>query len=408
MLSFRYTALDVTGKEQKGTLQGESSKHIRSQLRQLGLIPLVIESSTSPSPTTKSLSNIFQWQKKLRLNLTELVFFTRQLALLIQAGFTIEQALEGLEEQFTKTKIKTIIRNLCHRVREGSSLSQAIACFPHAFPAIYSVSIEAGEQSGQLAVILSRLADYAEQQQHIRQKIQQALIYPSITLLFSAAITLFLLTYLLPTLLNVFNENQQSLPSVTLVLLYVSQSLNQYGLIFLLGLFGAVSLLRYSLKYPAHQRRWHVLLLRLPIIKTLIKTSNSARYTRTLGLLCASGLPALEAMRLSAKLVTSIPMHQHLTIAANRVREGNAIHLALKQTQLFDPLTLNLIANGEQSGKLAELLQQASHHQENQLTRFIQLALTLLEPAMIIVMGGIVLFIVLAMLLPIFAMNQLI
>lgn len=408
MQNFRYTALDAQGVSQQGTLQAESAKHVRQQLRERGLSPISVETAKK----TFSFS-LFSFTKQTTKNasaslkLSELAFFTRQLALLLQAGFPIEQALESVQEQFNKASLRQIIREIRNRIIEGLTLAQAIADFPKAFPAIYSVSIEAGEQAGKLALVLTRLADYAEQQEQTRQKIQQALIYPCITMLFAIGITAFLLTYLLPTITDVFTDNAQSLPFITKFLLGLSQGVRSYGLFVLLFLLLIIGLLRQLLKRPHYRYRWHALLLRLPLLGYLLKSTNMTRYTRTFGLLCASGLPALEAMTLATKLVTQLPIHQSLQTASHRIREGSPIHTALRQSQYFDTLSLNLITNGEQTGKLAEMLEQAAQQQENQLTRFIQFGLSLLEPLMMVIMGGLVLFIVLAILLPIFSMNQL-
>lgn len=416
MQNFRYTALDSEGKQQQGTLQGESAKHIRQQLREQNLTPLSVDTTSKTSSLlgtfrqqTRSTSSFnFNKLKSASLKLSELAFFTRQLALLLQAGFTIEQALEGIKQQFTKPHINHIVQGIQSRVVEGFTLAQAIAEFPTAFPKIYSVSIEAGEQAGQLVLVLSRLADYTEQQLEIKQKIQQAILYPAITLFFSLSITIFLLTYLLPTITSVFAENAQSLPGITIFLMALSEGLRHYGIYIFIFLLAIFWLIRHLLKRPAYKYRWHQYLMYVPIVRYLLKSTNIARFTRTFGLLCASGLPAVEAMQLATKLVTHLPMQQSLQTATQRIREGSAINNALRQTSYFDTLSLNLITNGEQTGKLAEMLEQAALQQERQFTRFIQLSLSLMEPLMMVVMGGLVLFIVLAILLPIFSMNEMI
>jgi len=414
MSAFQYTALDKKGKTITGIKQGDSARQVRQLLRQSGLNPLTIEalndaqhaSPAKPASTPRGFSFSKMNASRYRLTLPERALVTRQLATLVAAGVTIEETLQGVCEQSEKASVKTILSGIRASVMEGFSLADAMRVFPFAFPEMYCASVGAGEQTGRLDLVLIRLADYSERQQAIRQKIHQALIYPAMMTTVSLGIVSFLLIFVVPKIIDVFKSTGQSLPQLTKILISLSANTKAYGLYFIIGFIIALFVFRHAIKNNAVRTRWHHVLLRLPGIGYAIRTTNTARYSRTLGILSSAGVSVLEAMRIAATLITNLPMQTAITEAASRVREGSNIHKSLKQTDYFTPMAIHLIANGEASGKLDEMLARTADTQENELTRLIDTGLRLFEPMMILTMGVVVLFIVLAILLPIFELDQ--
>ncbi len=402
MPAFTYAALDQKGARAKGVLEGDNDRHIRNLLRERGLIPLEVSRVTNQAKRTWRLSLRFQ----KRLNTDDLALVTRQLATLLGAGLPVEQALQGVAEQTEKPAVKNILVAVRSRVLEGHSLAMALAQFPNAFPELYRATVAAGEQSGHLDIILSRLAEYAEAQQSIRQKLQQALIYPSIMIGVSIAIVSFLLVYVVPRIISVFSDTGQALPESTQILIGISHLLQHYGFYLLLVMLGLFYFIRRLLRKEHLRFKWHQLLLRLPVIGKALCTVNTARYARTLGILSAAGIPILECMRIASTLITCLPIKKACIQAASKVGEGGHIAGALKQTNYFAPMMLHLIASGEQTGQLEAMLTRAADNQDDAVKRLIATSLTLLEPMIILIMGAIVLFIVLAILLPIFALDQ--
>lgn len=401
MAAYTYVALTSSGKTQKGVIEGDSPRQVGETLRQQQLTPLEIHIVKGKKFEKKFFLKLGQ-----RIAITDLALMTRQLATLLAAGLPVEETLLGVSEQVEKPALKQILLGVRSKILEGHTLAHGLSQFPQAFPELYCATVGAGEQTGKLDVILNRLADYTEQQQKMRQKIKQALIYPSVMAFVAIAIVAFLLVFVVPKIVGVFNTTGQTLPGVTLFLIGLSNYARQYGLYLLLLCIAGIVLFRYLLRRENIRLAWHRFLLRLPLIGYTIKTINTARYARTFGILSIAGVPVLDAMHVSSTLITNLPMRQSISKASEKVREGSNINTALKQTGYFSPMTLHLIASGERSGRLEELLERAADNQDNEVTRMIETGLTLFEPAIILVMGSIVLFIVLAILLPIFSLNQ--
>ncbi len=400
MPAYTYHAIDPSGKTQKGVLEGDSEKQIRQKLREQKLLPVDIK-IVSDAQKTQSITSRFK-----RVKLADLALFTRQLATLLLAGIPLEEALESVAEQTEKKHFKAMVMAVRSSVLEGSPLATAMAQFPSVFSQLYRASIHAGEQTGKLDQILNRLADYIENQQVIKQKVQQALIYPSLMIIVSIAIVTFLLIYVVPKIISVFQDSKQTLPMVTQILLGISHFLAAYGLF--LGLFLIIAFYGFQklLRQEKYRTQWDLFLLKLPWINYVIKTVNTARFSRTLGMLNSSGVPIIEALKVATQLLSSIPIREKVKLAAEQITQGTSIAKALKETHYFSPMTLHLIANGEMSGQLEKMLEKAAEVQETAMTRLIDTGLTLFEPLIILLMGGIVLFIVLAILLPIFQLDQ--
>lgn len=404
MAAFHYVALDAKGVKQKGVIEADNAKHARQLLRTKNLIPL--EMHTTQQKTQKN--NISgRVTRKQSMNAKELALMTRQLATLLAAGLPVEEVLTAVAEQTEKPRTKGLILSVRSKVLEGHALASAMRDYPYAFSQLYCSTVAAGEKSGHLDIVLQRLADYTEQQFHMRQKISQALIYPSLMVLVSIGIVGFLLEYVVPKMIAVYSNINQALPGMTQVLISISEGVQTYGIYVLITLVVAFIFFRYTMKKNlAFRARVHALYLRIPIIGDAIKTANTARFSRTFAILTSAGVPVLEAMSISSALITNIPIRESVEAATSRVREGANINLALKQTGYFPPMSIHLIASGEASGQLENMLERAANNQEGDISRLIETSLSLFEPAIILLMGAIVLFIVLAVLLPIFQLDQ--
>lgn len=402
MGAYQYQALKKNGGNTKGVLEADSERHARQLLRERGLIPTQVQALNQNRAAKITVP------KKGKISAAELSLFTRQLATLLAAGIPVEESLRGVSEQTEKDKVRELIIGVRAKVLEGYGLAQAMTQYPHAFPELYRATVGSGEQTGNLDQVLEKLADYTENQQHTRQKVQQALIYPAIMILVSIGIISFLLSFVVPKIIEVFTGSGQTLPDMTLLLISISDFVKNYGLYVLGGSLLMVIAFKRSLKNIKIKTLWHRILLRIPIVSYLIKTVNVARYIHTFGILFAAGVNVLETMRVSASLITNVIMRQAFDTATIKVREGSGIHEALKETGFISPMTIHLIASGEKSGQVSIMMQRAANNLDSEVKRLIETSLTLLEPMVILFMGAIVLFIVLATLLPIFSMEQLV
>ncbi len=398
MGAYRYQALNKLGNTSKGVIEADSERHARQLVRAQGLIPTHIRTLTKQQ----------QLSHKDKLSGQDLTLLTRQLATLLAAGIPVEESLHGISEQAEKDKVRELIIGVRAKVLEGYALAQAMSEFPNAFPELYRATVDAGEQTGRLDVVLEKLADYTEKQQQIRQKIQQALIYPALMILVSTTIISFLLAFVVPKIIEVFTSNGQSLPQMTQLLITMSELIKSYGLIAFLVIGVAIAGFKRSLVNNKIRTHWHRFLLKLPISSYLIRSINVARYIHTFGILFAAGVNVLETMRVSASLISNLLIRDAFTLAAIRVKEGKAINQALKETGFLSPMASHLIASGEKSGQIATMMERAAFSLDNEVKRLIDTALTLLEPLVILLMGAVVLFIVLATLLPVFSMEQLV
>lgn len=412
MAAFDYIALDAKGKERKGVIEGDGPKHVRQVLRDKGLVPLEIAESHKKAQSRQSsahtgglsFSRLFQRS----ISATELALLTRQLATLIQAALPLDETLSAVAQQTEKPRIKSMIYAIRSRVIEGHSLAVGLADYPKVFPELYRATVDAGEQSGHLDSVLERLADYTESRQEIQGKVRQALIYPAFLSFFAIAIVIFMMTSIVPQVVSVFEDTGQELPGLTVSLIAVSDFVVDYGMFILLAVIAAFVGFRYMLTKPAFAMKYHLFLFRLPVIQRLVRGLNTALFTRTFSILGGSGVNILSAMKISAKVVANLPMREAILEATERVREGVTIKNALEHSKLFPPMTLQLIASGENSGKLDEMLERASVQLEREQVTLIAYIVGILEPVIILAMGLMVLLIVLGILLPIFDLNQLV
>jgi general secretion pathway protein F len=399
MGAYQYQALNKNGKSCKGVIEADSERHARQLLRSRDILPTHVSSLQQKNNKQHNIKNI----TKLDLSL-----ITRQLATLLKAGIPIDEALQGVAAQSEKPNIQKLLVSIRAKVLEGFSLHQAMGEYSKIFPDLYLATIAAGEQTGKLDIILEKLADYTENQQTTKNRIQNALIYPSLMVIVSFLIISFIISYVVPSILTVFTDSGQPLPMMTMALLQVSNFVQNYGIYAIISVMAGVSLLLYKLKHLSFKRRFHRFILKIPTFGFLLKASNNARYIHTFAIVFASGVNVIETMKVASKVVTNLVMQESFNEAAIKVKEGLPIHVALKNTKFLSPMTLHLISSGEKSGQIAEMMERAANNMDNEVKSIVETMLTLLEPLIIILMGGVILCIVLATLLPIFSMEQLV
>lgn len=402
MGAFQYVAVDPGGKEHKGVLEGDTARHVRQLLRDRNLLPVEISEVEARERSARRSFSI-----RRGIGSLDLAIVTRQLATLVRAGLPLDEALQAVSEQTEKARLKSIILGVRAKVLEGHTLAAGLDEFPQAFPMVYRATVGAGEQAGQLDAVLERLADYTESRHGLSQKIGQALIYPIVLTFLSLTIVTFMLIYIVPKVVGVFETTGQQLPLLTRGLIGTSAFVQGWWWAILLTVVAAVLGAQRLLKSEQRRRRLHWWLLRLPVVSRVIRGVNTARFTRTLSILSSSGVPVVEGLTISATVVASLPMRDAVEAAAIRVREGAAIGRSLSESKLFPPMSIHLISSGESSGELDNMLDRAATHQESEMDSLIGAMLNVLEPALIVVMGMMVLTIVLSILLPIFQINQL-
>ncbi|MGM0412985.1 MAG: type II secretion system inner membrane protein GspF [Pseudomonadota bacterium] len=404
MAAFEYTALDRRGREKKGVLEGDTARQIRGRLRDQGWSPVSVE----PVEERKGGGRGPRLQFQRGISGNDLAVVTRQLATLVSSGMPVESALATVGEQTERMRVRRVVLGVRSRILEGYGFAEALAGFPRVFPDLYRATVAAGEHAGHLDAILERLADYTENSQAVGQKLMVALIYPALVSLVAVGVVLVLLAYVVPEVVRVFEGMDQELPLLTRVLIGLSDGVRDWGPLIglLLGLAAAAG--AWILRREGPRLRFDRWLLRLPLIGRVLRALNAARFARTLAILADAGVPVLDGLRIAAEVVRNRAMRAGVEEAARRVREGSAISKALAACGFFPPLTIHLVASGEASGRLETMLERAADAQEKELEGFTAALMGLLEPILILVMGGVVLVIVLAILLPIFDMNQLV
>jgi general secretion pathway protein F len=404
MGAFRYEAYDAAGRLHRGVLEADTARQLRARLREQGL--LAADVAAVSASTLEQRGRRWHWRRGL--SATQLSLVTRQFATLLAAGLPVEQALNALVEQADDDYPRQVLAGVRGEVLAGHSLARALHKYPRVFSELYVTLVAAGEQSGRLGEVMERLADYAESQQALRQKVGLAFVYPVIVTLVATVVVLGLLTYVVPQVVNVFQNTNQTLPWLTRALIGLSDFLRASGWLWLVAIGGAIWAARRALARPGPRLRFHRWLLRLPLAGTMVRGVNSAQLASTLAILVGSGVPLLTALQAGAGVVANLPMRQAVEEAARRVREGGSLSRALGAGQLFPPMLVHMIASGEASGRLAHMLERAAAQQAREMENRVLGLSSLLEPLLIVLMGGVVLVIVLAILLPIFEMNQLV
>lgn len=402
MPAFEYLVLDDRGRTRTGVLQGETPRQVRKRLRDLGWSPLSLRELEAGANRRRGIRIIHGISDADRA----MVF--RQLGTMVRAGIAVADALRLVARQATKGRLERILLGVHGRVVEGKSLGASIGDLPHIFPEIYSATVAAGERTGQLVEALDRLAEYAERRQQLRQKTLMALLYPVLLTIVATLAVAGLLGYVVPEVVQVFVSIGQELPWLTRTLIVVSTFLQHWGVwLFVAGIMVVIGL-RYLLRSRELRAKAHRALLQLPLVSRVVRGMNAARFLGTLGMLTASAVPMLEALRIAATVVSNLPMRSIVEEAARKVREGSSLRAALERDGLFPPIAIQLIASGEASGELDQMLARAADTQEREMETLLMVLLGLFEPLLILLMGSVVLVIVLAILLPIFELNQLV
>ncbi len=400
MEAFRYRALDLGGRARSGVVQADSPRQARAQLRTQGLYPEDVERVRSRERATP------MWGRGIPA--AELSLLTRQLATLLTSGLTMERALTALIEEVSVPRTREVLGGVKSEVTNGLSLAAALGVYDRNFPDYYRALVRGGEESGALPTVLQHLADYLDARQALRQKTSLALLYPALVTFVAICVVTGLLVYVVPQIVQVFQQSRQSLPLLTRALIAVSDFLRGAGIYLVAAGICATIGARAALRREHYRRRWHAFVLRLPWLGAVIRGLNTSRFASTLAILVGGGVPLLAALDYGARAMSNLVMQTGIKAAIERVREGDTLAHALSATGIFPPLMLHLVGSGEASGRLEPMLERAAQLETQTLERRLAVLLTLLEPMMILVMGGVVLVIVMAILLPIMEINQLV
>jgi general secretion pathway protein F len=402
MAAFSYRAINPTGKVVKGTLEGDSERQVRGQLRNQKLKPISVE-SVKQKQQQSAERRLFA----SRLSSKDLTLLTRQMASLVQSGLPLVDALQGVAKQSRKQSMQSLVLQIRSRVLEGLSLAQALAEHPRSFDSMYRAMVSAGEQAGFLGPVLERLADYTENSQHAKQKLTSAMIYPMVLMIVCIAIVTALMTLVVPQLISVFERAKAELPLQTQILIGLSDFLRAYGLYLFLGIILAIIAFQRWLVVEANRKKWHGLLIKIPITRHIIVQSDTARFAGTVSMLLDSGVPLLQSLRISSQTMSNLVLREESEKVAATVQEGSSLNRALDKALVFPPLLVQMAASGEMNGTLAEQLQYAARSQERELDLQLSTALSIIEPVTIVTMALVVGGIMYAILTPIFGMTDL-
>ncbi|PLW70337.1 type II secretion system inner membrane protein GspF [Pseudohalioglobus lutimaris] len=405
MTAYRYRALNADGKLVKGFLEGDSERQVRGQLRSRKLRPVEVEEAN------RTAANSASWRPGFlqpRISAGDLAMVTRQLSTLVQSNLPLDEALQAAAQQSRNARIKGLLLQVRSRVSEGYTLAYAMAEFPLVFNEMYRAMVTAGEHAGFLGPVLEQLADYTEQRQYTSQKLKMAMIYPFILVGVAIAVVVALMVFVVPELVGIFTHSSRELPWLTQALIATSNFFRAWGVWVLVGLIASAMLVRRLLRSESRRRKWHRLLLRVPGLSRLIVALDTARFASTLSILMASGVPLLDALRIAGQVLTNLVLRDDSKAVAELVQEGSSLNRALQQSGRFPPMMVHMVASGEASGELETMLERSAANQERELEMTLGTVMALFEPLMVVVMGGMVLLIVLAILLPIFDLNTMV
>jgi len=407
MAAFDYKALTPEGKTRTGVVEADSGRQARQVLRDKQLTPLSLVESRAQNTKSDSTNFSARWLSPT-LATKSLALVTRQMATLIQAGLPLEEALQAIAQQSDQQRLKSIILAVRAKLLEGHNLADSLAQFPRAFPKLYRATVAAGEHSGHLDKVMNRLADHTEESQQFKQKIQMAMIYPCLLVLLSITMVSGLMIYIVPDVIKVFINTGQPLPTLTVGLVAISDFVGRYGLLLLLLPVMLAAIGRQLMQKERVRLQVHKRLLHLLFIKRFSRGFNTAQYASTLSILTSSGLPLVDAMRISTDVLGNDYLRVQMQQATLRVQEGSSLHDSLSLSGYFPPMMLHMIASGEASGELDSMLERTADYQAKDLQNLVTVLVGLFEPAMLLFMGVTVLLIVMAILLPILNMNQLV
>ena len=406
MPAFQYIALNSQGKEVKGISEADSARQLRQILRDQELTPMEVE------PTNKQFDkgdnrNVFSLFAP-KLKALDRVLFTRQLSTLLASSMPIEESLNAIAQQNEKQSNKALIMGVRSRVLEGNSLAQSLLEYPSSFSDLYCSSVAAGEQSGFLDQVLDNLSNYLEREHESYRNVEMALMYPIILLVVAFAIVGALMVYVLPDMIDVIENTGQTLPWATTLLIGITELMKSFWWVLLSGLLAVSLIIRRILNQEKVRLIWDAYKFFLPIIGKIIRSSNSARFSNTLSILTRSGIPLVDSMKIASEVVANKALQTDLREATQDVVEGKSLRESLESISYFPPMMMHMIGSGEQSGELDRMLERIADYQQAEVERLVSTLVKLFEPAMMIIMGGTVLFIVMAVLLPILSMNQIV
>ncbi len=402
MPAFEYRSLDHRGKINKGTLEADSARQVRQQLRDKGWVPLEVNEASDTSS-----QGMGRFAGSGKINGAEQALITRQLATLLKSGLPVEQALSAVSKQAANDRIERIMLAVRAKVREGYSLARSFESFPRAFPEMYRATVAAGEQSGHLEQVLEQLADYLETRHDTGRSVAQAMIYPAFIMVFASIVIMLMMTFVVPKLVAVFEGRDQALPLLTRIVMAMSDFARGWGWLLVLLIVVAVVIFMRAMREPRFRLRVHQRLVNMPLVGTMLRAGDSARLASTLGILGRSGVPLVDALFIAAQVVGNLAVRNAVKNAAAKVREGGSLSRALDASGYFPPMLVQMIASGEASGELDNMLTRAADYQERELSSTISTMVGLLGPIMLLVMAGVVVMIVLSVMLPIMQMNNL-
>ncbi len=409
MAAYKYRALDSDGKLIKGVLEGDSERQIRAQLRSKSLRPIEVTSAgrrvangTRADPGAKR-----GWFTP-RLSASELALVTRQLSTLVASALPLDECLQAAAEQTRRASTKALLLQVRSKVAEGHTLAHAMGQFPQTFGDMYRAMVTAGEQAGQLGPVLEQLADYTENRQHTAQKLQMALIYPFVLIGVAIAVVTALMVFVVPEMVGIFAQTKTELPPLTVALIATSDFLTNYGVLLMVGLGVLVVVIQRLLKNPLYKKVSDATLLRVPGIRRVLIGMDTSRFSSTLSILMASGVPLLDALKIAGAVMNNLVLRASSQEVASKVQEGSSLNRALSQEDYFPPMMVHMVASGETSGELESMLERSAANQERELEATLGTVMALFEPIMVVFMGGLVLTIVMAILLPIFDLNTMV
>ncbi|GAD87937.1 MULTISPECIES: type II secretion system inner membrane protein GspF [Vibrio] len=402
MAAFEYKALDAKGRQKKGVTEGDNARQVRQRLKEQGLMPIEISETQTKKKSSKSRG--FQ----RGISTPDLALLTRQLSTLVQAGMPLEECLRAVAEQSEKAHIRSMLVSVRSKVVEGYTLADSMSEYPTVFDDLFCAMVAAGEKSGHLDAVLERLADYAEKRQKLRSKLQQAMIYPIMLTLIAVAVIGFLLATVVPKIVDQFVQMGQELPTSTQILINASAFVQDYGVLLVVSVVVLVVGVKILLKKPELRLRWDGRVLNVPVIGRVARGLNTSRFARTLAICSASAIPLLDGMIVAADVMGNKFFKKQVLEASDKVREGGSLRHSLQQSKLFPPMMLHMIASGEQSGELEQMLTRAADNQDQDFESQVNMALGVFEPLLIVFMAGIVLFIVVATMMPLLELNNLV
>ncbi len=400
MPEFRYEAVDARGKARRGLIAAETARQVRDRLRVEGLFPTAIDAARDAAAAVAV--------ERTRLPAALLALATRLLATLTRSGMPVDQALDAVAEQADDARVARMFATLRAQIAGGEALASALSRWPRTFSDLYRGLVAVGAETGRLPDVLERLADYLEARQALRQRFTLALIYPALVTAIALAVIAVLLVYVVPQVVAVYQQSRQTLPWLTQALIATSAFFRATGWLWAGGILAAMIAFALANRRAVFRARWHAALLRMPVAGRLVTAIDTARFASTLAILVGSGAPLLRALDAARDVVWAVPLRRAADATAALVREGVSLARALKEQRLFPPVLIHLVANGETSGQLAPMLARAAQELEREAERRLTWFAALLQPALIVAMGAIVLVLVLAIMLPIVSMNQLI